>query len=185
MYALITSATASSRGTLSFYFGPTHLGLLYYWTKYVKRKVSLLQAYGKLETWLPNDPDEDDDANVESESAKNNGVDRGPVLVNTEPWPIPYVHNRVHCWRKVRCASGARADFAHFMGYSKPWNHTLPDLSESTRLNSPLYFWHYTLRELNANLDGRINISALGAERVMPPIYGQNVESDTITNLLN
>lgn len=139
-------------------------GLLYYWVKYVKRKVSVQAGYERFETWVP--------------------LPNGTLfLKNVSEWPIPS-HNSVHLWRKGR--SGVRKDFYHFMGLAKPWNQTFSDLSKKTMYKSAVYYWQYCLKKIDKKFNVGIDFNNLGKKRAVPYSLTQpgGFKEDQITNLL-
>ena len=123
-------------GNWTFHFAFSDQGLLYHWTKYVKKSVSIVFL-----------------DRVDSLSADTNGK---PYLERTMPrvfdrYSKPLILQYGSC-NKFMC------DYHHFTGLLKPWLRKPPeDLSETTKLKSGQHIWWWYLkmadRELSLGLD--------------------------------
>jgi len=151
----------------TFLAAPGDQGLLYYWTKYVKRRVSVMAGFGRLETWIP---------------GKNGTVH----LKKAEEWPIP-PHNNIFWWPKQKGRTGVRKDFYHYMGRHKPWTQKLPDLSAETKFKNHYYYWQYSLMEVDKQFNVGINFTDLMQKKAVPYVLVQyqNDSHVDITNLLD
>lgn len=121
------------RGTnWTFHFSFSDQGLLYYWTKYVKKSVSTVYF-----------------ERVENLSADINGVPKlerslGNIL---SKYSKPLVSSYGSC-TKFMC------DFHHFTGTLKPWLRKPPeDLSNETKLYDSLHLWWHYLKIVDAELE--------------------------------
>jgi hypothetical protein len=136
----------SSRGTnWTFHFAFSDQGLLYYYVKYLRKSVSIIQdgtVAGTVENW----------------AADENGKVR-KVETFTNPfsnYSKPVLRDRVAC-AKWMC------DFVHFSGDTKPWlsEKGLPIyLSETSRFRRPHHLWWWTLRELNTELSMGLDLAS-------------------------
>jgi hypothetical protein len=107
-------------------------GLLYHWTKYVKKSVSIV-FFERVENW----------------STDTNGKpyleqELHDVFTN---YSKPLIQVYFAC-TKFMC------DFIHFTGRGKPWLSQPPDdVSESTQLRDGKHLWWYSLHQVNAELN--------------------------------
>jgi len=145
-------------------------GLLYYWTKYVKRKVSVLKMDGSIENWVPATSDDgtilssaDVDETVTDCAARVRLKDvlRESPFRNLKP---------VACFlpNKSACPGnhGIATSISHFMGVRKPWKDWMggngTELTESTQFNDGRHYWQYSLLQLNERFNAGINFTAMG-----------------------
>jgi hypothetical protein len=135
-------ARRSKGSKWNFHFAFADQGLLYHWTKYVKRSVSII---GHRTVWNWAAGESETSMVLESEHA---------VPFNITP--PPRIYNWAHC-AKYMC------DFVHYTGEKKPWlRHPPADLGSNndTRSdNDPTLLWWNTLYELNHELDMNINFT--------------------------
>jgi hypothetical protein len=126
-----------SRGTnWTFHFAFSDQGLLYHWTKYVKKSVSIV-FYDR----------------VENLSADVNGT----VYLERQQQGIFANFSKPLIWSFGACQK-FMCDFQHFTGTLKPWLRKPPeDLSETTKLKDATYLWWHYLKmvdkEVNLGLD--------------------------------
>jgi hypothetical protein len=116
----------------TFHFAFSDQGLLYHWTKYVKRDVSIVFE-DRVENW----------------GAPIGGGMKGKVgLEETIRRPFNnYSKPRLRVYamcRKFLC------DIMHFSGTKKPWLRKPPkDLSDVTKEKDVFYLWWYTLQQID------------------------------------
>jgi len=71
------------------------------------------------------------------------------------------------------------------MGGAKPWQKTLPDLSEETKMKDVMYFWQYCLKQINEKYNVGIDFEHLAKKKAVPYQLGQeDLAEGQITNLL-
>lgn len=113
-------------------------GLLYHYTKYMKKSVSIILGETVVENWGPSP------------------YDGPPQLLARIPNPLPkrrqlYINNQTACAKFI-------CDFVHFSGRKKPWVRGRPPANYSavggakTKNNDPYNLWWHTLYELNSEL---------------------------------
>ena len=142
-------------------------GLLYYWVKYVKQRVSI--AVGdRLVEWIPSQPSASSKTTKKGTSKgsksenlpiRNKDIYRGlhPFMVSKEPlaWQDKCDKNDAsyHCTAPYR-------EFAHFMGEKKPWQlgTGVSYFSGTSTKDSdaPYRLWFETLQILNTTLDMKL-----------------------------
>ena len=127
----------------TFHFGFSDQGLLYHYTKYVKKSVSIIHYKNLVENWGASGPN----GTVELE------------LIIQDPfanYSKPRIRESDSC-RKFMC------DYIHFSGRGKPWLHRPPDdiiAGHPTKNGDSKHLWWNTLYELNNELDIGLNFSA-------------------------
>lgn len=164
------------RGTMKrgmqwrFHAGHSDQGLLYYWTKFYKRDVSII-VQDKVENWI--------DAESIGLTA-NKTIDGFPKPIlqmefqneplrqfsSEEPLAVQFhcdqeeemskpIHKKKH-----QCIVPYR-DFAHFMGKNKPWSVYKPinwmTRTDSREYNLPTGLWFRTLKDLNKEFQMGLN----------------------------
>ncbi|GKY90655.1 hypothetical protein MPSEU_000038900 [Mayamaea pseudoterrestris] len=145
------------RGTnWTFHFAFSDQGLLYYWTKYYKRSVSIVFP-DKVENWAANDKGE-----VYLQSILSN------PFAN---YSKPRIHVTTAC-RKFMC------DFMHFVGSKKPWLKRPPKgISHTTRNTDAYHIWWYALMRVNDKLDLQLDFAHWKVWQ-QPPLGGYATRSD-------
>jgi len=121
----------------TFHFAFSDQGLLYHWTKYVQRSVSIVYK-GKVENWSPN---------ADGTKAVKERVLERPFLEYSKP-----------LLRTESTCSKFMCDYFHFSGIQKPWLGQPPKkMNDANKLTRSIYIWWYFLRlvdyELGMNLD--------------------------------
>jgi hypothetical protein len=115
----------------SFHFAFSDQGLLYHWTKYVKKEVSIV-FFERVENL--------------SEDANGKPYLEREMHRIFKNYSNPLVSLYGAC-TKFMC------DYQHFTGLLKPWLRKPPDdLSEATKLTDGLYIWWYYLKIVNKEL---------------------------------
>ena len=123
-------------------------GLIYYWTKYVKKKVTIVNG-GKVKTFLENDKGEVYEARVEEggkvfkDVTKTLNVDSNHLSLHSVKHLPPY------------------RDFHHFKERYKPWVKTNAPFIN----HGPHELWFYILREINDELKLGIDVDKVGFKR--------------------
>jgi hypothetical protein len=127
----------------TFSFAYSDQGLLYYYTKYIKRNFSIMYGDTRVENWVDNG---------ENFSA--------PLLVELEATiNTPFAN-----YSRPRIKDGPacrwwKCDYAHFAGTTKPWLTGPPkDLQNATETNAE-YMWWLTLQKLNSQLSLGLNFT--------------------------
>jgi hypothetical protein len=123
-------------GNWTFHFAFSDQGLLYHWTKYVKKSVSIV-FYGRVE-------------NIAEDENGNPYLERELIDV-LSPYSKPLIKAFGSCY-KFMC------DYHHFTGLLKPWLRKPPDdVSEATQLRDCTHIWWYYLtfldKKINLGLD--------------------------------
>jgi hypothetical protein len=125
----------------TFHFAFADQGLLYHWTKFVKRSVSIL-GFQSLQNWAFN--------------ATTGKTFREMELAHPfNETSHPRFHNFGLCLKYL-------CDFAHFTGGGKPWTHTPPsDLSSAnfTHDDNPERVWWQTLAAIDRDLGMNLNFT--------------------------
>ena len=115
----------------TFHFAFSDQGLLYHWTKYVKKSVSIVFL-----------------GRVENLSADENGKPHSERVMHQvfTNYSKPLISQYGSC-NKFMC------DYQHFTGLLKPWLRKPPeDLSEVTKLTSGAHVWWYYLQRVDQEL---------------------------------
>ncbi len=135
----------------NFYGSFTDQGLLYYWTKYVKRNVSIVNKIN-VETWLSNEKGEVE--KIKEVSSK--------VIFKKELGKLGII-NPVQRIAGISSILPYR-DFQHFIQRTKPWLNkqvALKPLDYVDNPKTPLEVWFNTLRKVNDDLDLGINLKSI------------------------
>jgi hypothetical protein len=125
----------------TFHFAFSDQGLLYHWTKYVKKSVTIVYQ-DKAENWSPMVVDGET-----TKAVKERVLDR-PFLNYSNPLVSQY-----GSCTKFMC------DFIHFSGVQKPWlrKPLIDNLNDRNKLDKGEHIWWYFLmvvdHELGLNLD--------------------------------
>ena len=131
-----------------FYGAFTDQGMLYHWTKYVKKKVTQIV---KNEALIFR---EDDNGNVTMVAR----VNKATLFQNV----TEYGHLRTEAPITIAKLGRVYTDFMHFFLGSKPWLQEAPPLVESiNQTTTPLELWYFVLREINEKYDLRINTESI------------------------
>ena len=143
----------------NFYGAFVDQGLLYYWTKYVKRDVSIL-VHDKIESWS-NESVTNEDGKVISEEI-NEGLHRTVIESLLGKGCSPY-HNENHGRKKFGARDYAPySDFRHFTGIDKPWLQITPGIPRNrTEIKDAKDLWYIVLKEEVERLELNINITDL------------------------
>lgn len=126
----------------TFYGAFTDQGLIYHWTKYVKKKVTIING-GKVKTFQENDKGEIYEARVEDGVEIFKHVTK-TLNVGTTHHTLDFTINRRPPYR----------DFHHFKERFKPWVKTNKPYID----HGPHEFWFYILGEINDELELGIDI---------------------------
>ncbi|KAL9182326.1 hypothetical protein ACHAXT_012978 [Thalassiosira profunda] len=152
------------RGTKwDFYCAFSDQGLLYYWTKYHKRDVSIV-INGEVEHWSS-------DANREPELA---GTSKTGELIDPHSCSYP---GGTFLKRGVWSHSPYR-DFNHFTGKTKPWlpkmAHMVPKdtLKQRSDAKNAIELWFYALRRQleKLGLEKIVNVDHISKNMTDPPL---------------
>jgi alpha-N-acetylglucosamine transferase len=119
-----------------FYGSFTDQGLLYHWTKYVKKKVSIVIGRDSVQMW---NADENDNAKMVRKQKQSDifgDVQKYGKVSSNEMRAFPYT------------------DFKHFTSRTKPWlkkvaKNPPPKYEDINFITKPLHLWYHVLRELN------------------------------------
>lgn len=128
----------------NFHFAFSDQGLLFYWTKYVKRSVSIIHGYNAkghmVQNW------------ASSSAGKTELESRLPEPFKDTSKPRFKLYG--HC-SKFMC------DFIHFTGKAKPWMRQPPaDIASSEfKKDDPSLVWWHTLYGLNNELGMKLNFT--------------------------
>ena len=135
-----------------FHFAFSDQGLLYYWTKYVQKSVSI----------------------IFENTVENYGVvvgqdQRVPHLLETIPKPT--ANNSRQLIRQDGDCRRYLCDFHHFTGHFKPWlRQPPPGLSNHTKYKNATHLWFWVLKRLNEQLD--LGIDFEHWETIQKPPHG-------------
>lgn len=124
----------------TFHFAFSDQGLLYYYTKYLQKSVSIIH-FENVENWAA-----DSSGVVHKEASFEK-----PFLNYSQP----VLHDSGAC-RKFMC------DFVHFSGTAKPWmskSGPQKSLTEETKLASANNLWWWTLIDVNAEFSMGLNFT--------------------------
>jgi hypothetical protein len=126
------------------------LEIVYYWTKYVKKSVSIVHSGNKVGNWG---------------AGPNGTVELQETLENPfQQFSKPRIRVHVQC-RKFMC------EFVHFSGKVKPWLATPPaDISDATKNLNTVHLWFYELSKLNEELNMGLNFSNWKLKGARPPL---------------
>ena len=128
-----------------FYCAFSDQGLLFHFTKYVKKSVTIGMR-DHLENWSPNS-----DGLMKK---TNDNVD----LVSLKEFS-----RRPACWprqARAKFCLPPYTDFHHFTGLRKPWlSHPPEDLSDENHQQDGTYFWFHTLMRLSDELDMNLDFN--------------------------
>lgn len=126
--------------------------MLYYWTKYYKKNVSII-IRDKVQRWSTNDHG---DAILVSEANLNE------IFGLTRPNRHTIVPTNHDSWNHPYC------DFEHFTTINKPWlqnqiskYHTIEHVDSVEGAHSPKQLWYHVLRLLIKEYELRIEIDKL------------------------
>ena len=127
-------------------------GLLYYYTKYVRRSVSIVLRNGTVENWASVDTTLSNGTTLKSvqrQSVLHKPMEEAKQASN--PLTVAGKHNR-YCT--------PMSSFVHFTGRGKPWLKKCPKgLNNSTKLESAERYWFWNLMELDKELEIGLNFS--------------------------
>ena len=147
-------------GTLWDWHGAfTDQGLLYYWTKYYQKSVSIV-VKDKIQRWKKNDDDSSKVSLVETMPSRS--VFGRPKKFVLGP-SNHYKDNKPYC------------DFEHFIGLFKPWIDpnrvgAPPDVPSFEEASDTRVLWFHVLRKLNKEHD--LNIKDIEQMRLGQPTLG-------------
>ncbi len=134
----------------NFYAAFADQGLLYHWTKYVKKRVSIVVGR-TVENWSPD---------VFQNGSNVFGVERRLLK------PFANYGCPVPRWfpKKVPPLSPYK-DYFHFAGNSKPWEmKKIPnDVAAMENATTPAQLWFHALRKLVQQLDLQVDVNRLRA----------------------
>ena len=134
-------------------------GLLYYWVKYVKKNVSIINSgsvVSWVETWKPENDNIDGRVKM-SEFLKGKNIFKDGCHATLPRYTV-----------KLRnyLPMAPYKDFFHFTSARKPWlQMPAKDVNISSAFRQPQDFWYHMLREINKeqnmglNFDGGFNIT--------------------------
>jgi hypothetical protein len=137
----------------NFHFAFSDQGLLFHWTKYVKRTVSIVHGYAGIDQQVQNWSPTIDGKVVLEERLKD------PFNGRSKPRFKLYKHcNKFMC------------DFIHFTGKGKPWMHMPPANIAATeyKKDDPTLVWWHTLYGLNEELGMALNFTTWAPQE--PPL---------------
>lgn len=131
-----------------FYCAPSDQGLLYHWTKYVQRSVSIM-IRDDIKYWGPHPFNETLKVQLE-------GVLHDPFRALTKPtlkskWSNCDTSSSRGGKTKWWCVSPHR-DYEHLAGTAKPWRQPIPDgaFGENATKDA-LHYWFHLFHEMNAS----------------------------------
>jgi len=160
----------------SFFAASGDQGLLYYWTHFVKRRVSRLLVRGDVENYVPSSVDGEVELKEVIEMPFGNDIH-----------PIQF---RKCGWKFCRYG-GAQNTFRHHMGHVKPWTIDWPDDLAGNEFKTAFYFWQASLMEVfdvNGFAD-RLNVTSLGKLSFLKEKFAytinQKKDVGAVTNLLD
>jgi hypothetical protein len=147
----------------TFAFAYSDQGLLYYYTKYIKRNFSIMYGDTRVENWV------------------NNGENfSAPVVVELEATlNTPFAnYSRPRIKDGPACGKW-KCDYAHFTGNDKPWLAGPPEgLQNATETKGATYMWWLTLQKLNSQL--RLGLNFTHWAVIGPPLLGLWVARKTM-----
>lgn len=130
-------------------------GLLYYWVKYVKKNVSIIND-DKVETWTSEKDNRNDGRVKMSELLSEKQIFQDGCHATLPRYNIK-LRNSLNI--------APYKDLYHFASVKKPWLH-LPEKNENdSSFHEPRTFWFHILREINKErnmgiaIDGGLNIT--------------------------
>lgn len=132
-------------------------GLLYHYTKYVRKSVTIVLA-DRVQNWGTTTNDTEAGTDVNGPASGNDTVVR---LLETLKFPFQNYsqlssikNQKCGRWTLGKGCPPPYSDYFHFTGKGKPWFKGPPsDLSNETKTASAEHFWWYTLTILNDQLD--------------------------------
>eukprot|EP00594_Rhizosolenia_setigera_P006482 CAMPEP_0178950126 /NCGR_PEP_ID=MMETSP0789-20121207/6466_1 /TAXON_ID=3005 /ORGANISM="Rhizosolenia setigera, Strain CCMP 1694" /LENGTH=360 /DNA_ID=CAMNT_0020630791 /DNA_START=152 /DNA_END=1231 /DNA_ORIENTATION=+ len=168
----------------SFYGGFADQGLLYFYTKYFKKDVSIING-NRVETWS-GDPiyeyNEEKKENVLISKEINKGLHYAPKFNVLGKGCSPY-REKVWLLGKRSLNIFPYVDFVHFTGDSKPW-YSKKNFKKVKKINSAEDLWYSTLIEESKRLKFKIpNFQDFEKQRLFPiyhdiRIYAQSIEEE-------
>lgn len=147
-------------------------GLLYHWTKYERKSVSIVFPDGLIENWGP-----------ESQGADNVFLQE---LLNATHAFKDYPEVGSVCRAKL-CFGPVYDDYLHFVGPgNKPWQIPPPEnitsMDEPPLRGDPRVFWYWTLQQVSHKLNFTLDLKAWDHKR--KPLLGAWTDSDQIRKSL-
>jgi hypothetical protein len=146
-------------------------GLLYFWTKYYKRSVSIV-IKDQIENWSSRD----DDNNANGQPYLEEVIPDG-FLTSYSCLPEQHVRRGKYAKSRFNSRYTPLRDFRHFSGASKPWG----DVSkidwnktytyENVQNTDAQHYWFYMLRTLNGRL--HLGLDDVSNLRVADSLYGE------------
>jgi hypothetical protein len=134
-------------------------GLLYHYTKYVRKSVTIVLA-DQVQNW--GTTTNDTGSVIEGNGSVHTNVSGAGVrLLETLKFPFQnysqpssILYQKCGRWTSGKGCPSPYSDYFHFTGKGKPWFNGPPsDLSNKTKTASAEHFWWYTLTILNDQLD--------------------------------
>ena len=149
-----------------FHFAFSDQGLLYHYTKYVRKSVSMLTGYGgrRAQNW--------------GAAANGTVVLEEIIDLPFEKLSKPRIEMKIQC-KKFLC------EFAHFTANNKPWltKPTSDMLMEENKNVDARYIWWNTLRQLNGELQMGLDFENWDAKGYPP--YGMYARFEDLDRRVN
>lgn len=154
-------ATVKSGTQWRFHGGFADQGLLYYWTKYYKRQVSIV-IQDEIENWIDS-PDAPKTRDGQPKPILQNTLNMEPLQKYSRSHPLAYqfecdtpkIQEKDKKHQPQQCVVPYR-DYVHMFGDHKPWAAYSPERKmarkNSKEFNAATSLWFTMLKELNAIL---------------------------------